>query len=195
MKSSIGYAILSLYCFANPYGLRERKKILLNPSLIYSSIISLKCPKLYFEVVINADTHSWLPHISLIIARFFSKMAWWFNSLFCKGRFVSCKYLGPSREVEIVQLCFFRYFTISSFSNVRLVQITNSNTFFLKRFCHSASSMIYFTISKFVDGSPPWNSILINGEGDWNMVFTTFFAVFFVMFAELSSIFLRATWQ
>ena len=146
--------------------MRERRNILLNPNLMYSSIISLKRPKLYLEVVINAETHSLSPHIFLIMARFFSKMAWWSKSLFCKGRFMSCKSLEPSREVEIIHLCFFKYCTIFSLSRVRLVQITKSNSLFLNKFCHSASSMIYFTISKSVDGSPPWNSILIQGDGD-----------------------------
>ena len=61
---------------------------------------------------------------------------------------------------------FFKYFTMSGVSNVTLVHITKPRSFFLKRFCHSASSMMYFTISKYVEGSPPWNSILTQGEGD-----------------------------
>ena len=162
---------------------------------MYSSMMSLNLPRLYFEVVIKADAHSSSPQIPRIICRFFSKIAWWSRSLFWRGLFESCKSFGPSRDVEIILLCFFRYLTIFSLSKVRLVQMTNSNSRFLNKFCHSASSKIYFTISKSVDGSPPWNSILIHGEGDMKIVLTIFFAVFFVISAEWSVLSCLFTWQ
>ena len=49
--------------------------MLLNPKRIYSSIISLKRPKLCLEVVIRAETQSLSPYICRIIERFFSKTA------------------------------------------------------------------------------------------------------------------------
>ena len=161
-----------------------------NPRRTYSSIISLTRPRLAAVVVMMALTRS-RPSASRTRLIPVTVRSW--ESPPGLGRLRLCKSAGPSREVEIRTLWALQQSNISSEIRAKFVAMTNARSRVSILFIVSACSTMYCIRPKLRSGSPPWNSILIEGDGDLNVKARALSAVSFDMSNGSLSSFCRDT--
>lgn len=158
------------------------------PSDTYSSTISLGCFRLFF--VVTCRTPIFFPcSLNLFIHLMTVSYVPCPPSRFLCLSWIS---FGPSRLVVMSIFCFMIHSKYSSVMEVRFVTSANLISFLCVLLILFASRYMNLNISSFSSVSPPWNSMVIFLEGDWNMKSRVFFAVSILMSNSLAAFALTA---